>query len=747
MSLKGGIRSWVEMIFALCLMSLSPTCVEAQTAPRKRVAVVLSGGGAKGMAHIGALKVIEKAGIPIDIITGTSMGALIGGLYSVGYDASQLDSMVRVQEWNFLLSDRADVSRQSIESRQQQSTYILSRDINIGRKASTSGGGYIVGKNLSSLFAKLTAGYRDSMSFDRLPIPFACVATNIIDNTEYDFHSGVLYEAMRTSMSIPGVFAPIRKGNMLLVDGGLRNNFPVDIARQMGADVVIGVTVQGPAKTAEDIKDGMAVLGQIVDVNCKNKYQENMEQTDVLIRANTRGYSAASFNPAAIDTLIRRGEEEGMKHWDELLDLKRTIGLDKLFVPRKISVEEEHTLPERIRVHQLVFTDVAENDRQYLRRKYRLDKRDSLSMDDLDEIVSAMRVDLYYNDADIYTHQRGDRYDVEIVAKDKKTSQVNLGVRFDTEEMVAMQANAGFMFKSRIPLKADLTLRLGKRIMVRGDLLFTPVAFNRMKLTYLYRHNDLNVYGGGDRSYNVTYNEHQANLNVFDFNVRNFNFVVGARFDYFNIHNVLAQINYEQPLQSLKDDHFFSYHADVTFNSEDKWTFSTRGARFSSSFAYYTDNFASYMGHAGFSSLSAMWRMNFTFRDRITLQPMAYGRLLFGQEIPMEKQNTIGGDWFGHYVDDQMPFVGVGYMEHTDNQFVALQLRAQLRIMSSNYVCASLTGAQHAGQLKELLQHGPMMGYQLAYYYNSMFGPLGATLGYSSKTRTPYLYINLGFEF
>lgn len=733
--------------FVLVAVVLFGAATAPAQQPRKRVAVVLSGGGAKGMAHIGALKVIERAGIPIDIITGTSMGSLIGGLYSIGYDAHRLDSMVRVQEWNFLLSDRADVSRQSIESRHRQNTYIISKDITFGSRTSPLGEGYIVGKNLSSLFSKLTAGYRDSMDFNKLPIPFACVATNIIDNTEYDFHSGVLYEAMRTSMSIPGVFAPIRKGDMLLVDGGLRNNFPVDIARRMGADVVIGVTVQGPAKTAGDIKDGMAVLGQIVDVNCKNKYLENMANTDVLIRADTRGYSAASFNSAAIDTLIRRGEEEALKHWDELIALKREIGVDDAFVPRKIVSAEERALPERFRVHRFVFTDVSGNDRQYLRRKYRLDRRDSLSATDLDEIISAMRVDLYYNDADVYTHQHGDGYDVEIVAKDKKTSQVNLGVRFDTEEMVAMQANAGFMFRTRFPLKADVTLRLGKRIMVRGDLAFSPVAFGRMKLSYLYRHNDLNVYHEGDRAYNTTYNEHQVNLNVFDFNVRNFNFSIGARFDYFNIHNVLTQVSTEQPMEDLSDDHFFSYHADVTYNSEDKWNFPSRGARFSGRFAYYTDNFAGYQGHAGFSSLSAMWRMNFTLHGRLTFQPMAYGRLLFGREIPVEKQNVIGGEWFGHYLDDQMPFAGVGYVEHTDNQFVAFQLKAQLRIMDNNYIHASVVGAQHAGQLKDLLRHGPMTGCQLGYDYNSMFGPLGATLGYSTKTHDPYFYINLGFEF
>ena len=212
---------------------------------RKRVAVVLSGGGARGMAHIGVLKVIERAGIPIDIITGTSMGSIIGGLYAIGYDAHRLDSMVKMQDWGFLLSDKADVRNRSLDDRRKQNTYFLLRTFHWGnKKSAVESGGLITGKNLSALFDRLTVGYHDSIDFNRLPIPFACVSTNIIDNTEYDFHSGVLAQAMRSSMAIPAVFSPVRKGNMVLVDGGLRNNYPADLAREMGTDIIIGVTVQ-----------------------------------------------------------------------------------------------------------------------------------------------------------------------------------------------------------------------------------------------------------------------------------------------------------------------------------------------------------------------------------------------------------------------------------------------------------------------------------------------------------------------
>ena len=294
---------------------------------RKKVAVVLSGGGAKGMAHIGALKVIERAGIPIDIITGTSMGSIVGGLYAIGYNANSLDSMVRVQDWSYVITDKEDMTKQSLADRKKQNTYVFTRGITIGKR-NYNDGGIIQGKNLAELFQQLCVGFTDSLDFSRdLPIPFACVATNVIDNSEYVFHGGRLPIAMRASMAIPAASSPVRIGDMVLVDGGLKNNYPADIARQMGADIVIGVTVQGDPKNADEIGGTMSILSQIIDVNCKNKYDDNLAITDVHMQVDTKGYNAASFSAAAIDTLIRRGDEEAMKHWDELMALKKRIGI------------------------------------------------------------------------------------------------------------------------------------------------------------------------------------------------------------------------------------------------------------------------------------------------------------------------------------------------------------------------------------------------------------------------------------
>ena len=234
----------------LIIALLSACTLGAQN--RKKVGVVLSGGGAKGVAHIGALKVIEEAGIPIDYVVGTSMGALVGGLYSIGYTPQQLDSIVNAQNWKFLLSDTPDPETTLLSEKLKEEQYLLSVPI-AGKSAHVSDAGIIKGRNISQLLSELTVGYHDSISFNRLPIPFACVSDNIVNGSKVVFHNGILATAMRASMSIPGVFAPVYLNGKVLVDGGLIDNYPVDIARQMGAEIIIGVDVQNPLMKADEL--------------------------------------------------------------------------------------------------------------------------------------------------------------------------------------------------------------------------------------------------------------------------------------------------------------------------------------------------------------------------------------------------------------------------------------------------------------------------------------------------------------
>ena len=722
---------------------------------RKKVGVVLSGGGAKGMAHIGVLKVLEKAGIPVDIVTGTSIGSIVGGLYAIGYNAHSLDSMVRAQDWTYVITDKEDLRKQSLLDRKKATTYLFTTGLTIGKR-DVNAGGLIKGKNLAELFQKLFVGYTDSLNFTNdLKIPFACVATNIMDNSEIVFHSGRLPQAIRASMSIPAAFSPVRIGDMVLVDGGLKNNYPVDVAREMGADIVIGVTLNGKPKKAEDIRGTMKIVGQIIDVNCVNKYDENKAITDLWMNVDPHGYSTASFTSEAIDSLIRYGEEEAMRHWDEIIALKQRIGIDDSFRPTIHHPLKPNAMTERQRVVGFSFENMTSQAERFLRQKFHLSKVDSIDAQMEQELTTSMRMDLFYQTAECQLLPQGDGVRVILVAGNRKSMQFHAGVRYDTEENAALQLGIDIPLKTAVPVETDITLRLGKRLMARGEITVHPRSFTRPTFSYTFRRNDIDAYSHGDLDYNIRYNQLQAELLPINFDLRHFNLQMGMRWDYFHYRNQLGSETARQV--SLENEHFFSYRARLAFNSEDDWNFPTRGARFNAEYAYVTNDFAKLdvldedgkkQGKAmGMSDVSADWRMSFSFNSRFTIQPMLYGRLLFGSVVAAGLGNTIGSEWFGHYIEKQMPFAGIGNLEYVNHHFVAAQLQAQQRIGKNNYLLLRVSAAQQAAMLKELLDYRTMIGVQGAYYYNTMFGPVGATLGYSNYTKKAYFFINLGYEF
>ena len=749
------MKKIILLIAAVLMTGTASAQTDSTIVQRKKVGVVLSGGGAKGMAHIGVLKVLEKAGIPVDIVTGTSIGSIVGGLYSIGYNSHSLDSMVRAQDWTYVITDKEDLRKQSLLDRKKANTYLFSTGLTIG-KHSVNAGGLIKGKNLAELFQKLFVGYTDSLDFTNdLKIPFACVATNIMDNSEVVFHSGRLPQAIRASMSIPAAFSPVRIGDMVLVDGGLKNNFPVDVAREMGADIVIGVTLNGKPKTAEDITGTMKIVGQIIDVNCVNKYAENKALSDLWMNVDPHGYSTASFTAEAIDSLIRYGEEEAMRHWDEIIALKKRIGIDDSFRPLIYHPLRPNAMTERQHVTSFSFENMTPQAERFLIQKFHLNKVDSIDAKMEQELTTSMRMDLFYQTAECQLVPESDGVRVVLSAGDRKSLQLHAGVRYDTEESAALQLGLDIPLKTAVPVETDITLRLGKRLMARGEITVHPRSFTRPTFSYTFRRNDVDVYTNGDLDYNIRYNQSQAEFLPINFDLRHFNLQMGLRWDYFHYRNTLGSESVK--LGSIENEHFFSYRARMVFNTEDNWNFPTRGVRFNAEYAYVTNDFAKLdvrdadgnkQGKTmGMSDVRANWRMSFSCNDRFTIQPMLYGRLIFGSVLSTGLSNTIGGEWFGHYIEQQMPFAGIGNMEYVDRQFVAAQLQAQERIGGKSYVLLRVAGGQNAGKLKEIFDHRTMIGVQGAFYYSSLFGPLGATLGYSNHTKKVYFYINLGYEF
>lgn len=319
-----------------CLTLQGIFAEDGQQVRRLKVGLVLGGGGAKGAAHPGVLREIEKLGIPIDYIAGTSIGSIVGGLYACGYRSDDIEQMFRSQEWLSLLTDRNNEFRNRLFERRDSVTYILGFPVSQKRKSKRKGPrrvGALRGDRVVALLDSML-GRPDSISFDSLPIPFRCVAVDVRRMQQVVLSSGKLSTAMRASMSIPGAFKPVRLDSMLLVDGGMLNNLPVDVVRKMGADVVIAIDLtQNKRKTRKHKRKESQGFAALLDWLSARPdiatYNYNRADADVYINPDLRGYEATSFAPDKISNMLSIGAQAGHKSERALKKLLKRIYFQK----------------------------------------------------------------------------------------------------------------------------------------------------------------------------------------------------------------------------------------------------------------------------------------------------------------------------------------------------------------------------------------------------------------------------------
>jgi NTE family protein len=295
---------------ALLTVIVLPLIAIAQNTPqiRKRltIGVALEGGGALGLAHIGLLRWFEQHHIPIDYLSGNSMGALVGGMYATGKSPDELEQLVKGMDWSFIIGSQTPY--EDLSFRRKEDARAIPNALVIGLKhGATLPSGLSSGHQIGLLIDRETLAYSDVKSFDDLPIPFRCVSTELISEKAHVFDSGPIGQAMRSSMSLPGIFAPIRDGDRLYVDGALVDNLPTDLVRQMGPDVVIAIHLQVAPATADEIQSLFSVLGQAITVGTANTELRGMEAADIVVRVDVQKFKALEFNKA--EALIQKGME------------------------------------------------------------------------------------------------------------------------------------------------------------------------------------------------------------------------------------------------------------------------------------------------------------------------------------------------------------------------------------------------------------------------------------------------------
>ena len=736
-----------KQIFSTLVLSIGlllPFSLHSQE-QRKKVGVVLSGGGAKGMAHIKALKVIEEAGIPIDYIAGTSMGAIVGGLYAIGYTPEQLDSMVRKQDWTFLLSDRIKRSAMSLTDRERSEKYTVSIPFTKTPKDAATGG-IMKGQNLANLFSDLTVGYHDSIDFNKLPIPFACVAANVVNGEQIVFHDGILSTAMRASMAIPGVFTPVRQDSMVLVDGGIVNNYPADVVKAMGADIIIGVDVQNALKKADKLNSVPDILGQIVDITCQSNHEKNVDLTDTYIRVNVDGYSSASFTPAAIDTLMRRGKEAAKDQWSSLLALKKKIGIAEDYTPKQHGPYSSLSNARTVYVTDISFSGVEVDDKKWLMKKCKLEENSDISTQQIEQALYQLRGSQSYSSASYTLKETPEGYHLNFLLQEKYERRINLGIRFDSEEIASLLVNATADLKTRIPSRLALTGRLGKRYAARIDYTLEPMQQRNFNFSYMFQYNDINIYEEGDRAYNTTYKYHLAEFGFSDVWYKNFRFGLGLRFEYYKYKDFLFK---KPEISDLKveSEHFLSYFAQVQYNTYDKGRFPSKGSDFRAAYSLYTDNMAQYNEHAPFSALNASWASVIPVTRRFSVIPSIYGRILIGRDFPYPLQNAIGGDVPGFYIPQQLPFAGVTNLELMDNTIMIASIKFRQRMRAIHYLTLTGNYGLTDSNFFDILKGKQLFGVSAGYGMDSIFGPLEISLGYSNQTDKGSCFVNLGYYF
>ncbi|PMG45126.1 serine protease [Vibrio lentus] len=293
-----------------------------QAHKRPTVAVVLAGGGAKGAAHIGVLKALEEMQIPVDYITGTSMGAYVGGLYATGMSADEIESFIYTVDWNRGYRDRVNRSDRRVRDKEYEDRYQLNTDLGLGWGEIKARKGVVQGQNMLRILRETTGNLSPLDSFDNLAIPYRSVATDIIDLEEVVIDHGHLVDAMMASMSVPGALPPYEVEGRMLVDGGVTNNMPVDVARAMGADIVIAVDISTNYKSKEDFTNFLAAADQLSNYLVQRSTQEQaatLTDDDFFLRPDVGQMETTDFDK--MPTAYHAGYEATRQYRDQLSKL------------------------------------------------------------------------------------------------------------------------------------------------------------------------------------------------------------------------------------------------------------------------------------------------------------------------------------------------------------------------------------------------------------------------------------------
>lgn len=741
-NMKGLLRSLVFVLsFFGLLQGASGQGNDSLPLHRLKVGLALGGGGAKGAAEVGVLKVLEEAGIPIDYIAGTSIGSIVGGLYAIGYSPAELDSLFRYQDWVYLLSDQVKRESKSFSYKRDEEVYILHIPFSTRKRKLALPKGYVAGQNITNLFSRLTVGYHQMDSFMKLPIPFKCVAADLVSGKEVVLSSGSLPLAMRSSMSIPGVFSPVDTDGMLLVDGGVLNNFPVDVVRKMGADVVIGVDLSTGWKSKEELRSFGDMFNQLVNIMGQAKYKKNSLAADVYINPRLKGFTPANFQRTAIDSMLLLGERAARNKWPELMALK-----EKVFhaSPAMVSqrIQRVHR-SDTLEIDTMVFEGVQKGEVAWLRNKMNLPEKGEMRMDEIDKAVSILQGLNLFAKVE-YQLQGTSPYRLVFQLTERNYQQLNVGLYLDTEEIGALLLNLTNNQKLSTLHHYGVTARLSRNPYIKIDYSYGNFFKDLLGASYRLQYNNFRLYHGKERLPSQVFMSQSANV-FYQQTLSNFGLQVGVNADFYKYHSYQYRFGGER--ESRHKSAFLNYYIDLVMDNYDRTYFPTKGAQVELKSTMFTDNGLNINGMRPCAEVLCHAETAVRLSDRWYLLPAVKARFLFGSNVPSVYQNYIGGLFNGNYLPQQLSWESELYTHLVDNTFWAGRLAFRYRIKNNFYLTSIGEYGRNAHTLKDIFQGQSLWGWALRASYDFLFGPVGAQVNFSNLNNSSGIYLYAGFKF
>lgn len=751
---------------------------------RPTVALVLSGGGAKGAATVGALKFLEQYEIPIDMVVGTSIGGLVGGMYALGYSPEYLDSLFKTMDWQMALSDKVDDSFIPYSRRRYREKFLLSfpffyreedykdflegdlpfaggksrrlklgadesnprsvSDVINGNLLGSLPSGFVFGQNVNHIISSRTVGYSDSTNFFSLPIPYACVATDLPTSKAKIWHSGSMNLAMRSTMSIPGLFAPVRTEGMVLVDGGMRNNFPVNIAKELGADIVIGIDLAtGNTLSAKDIKNLGDILISGMELFANDAYEKNISMVDILIHPDLDGYNMLSFNAQAVEDMSVRGYKAAEEVAPQLEALRKRLGNEKFKLNATPAVDIDRT---DVHIGEIEIVGVSEKEAEYLRSKMYVQPNSIVDRKVIENDIASIFGKGAYDYVNYELRGSQEPYKLRILCKRGPMHQLGLGARIDTEDLVSLLLNVGLNTNSIYGSSLDMTARISTSPYI--DLLYSYNAphFSTFNARAEFRYTNRNNFLRGDENYDIAFFLATQELYMSNMHWSQFDVKLGLRNQFLKINRVLASnVVGDYDFDNLSAD-YLGLFVDGRIETMDDGYFPTRGISLGiRGDAIYRGFDGSKSGKfLGIAQVDGSFPFSF---GAFTLIPRANARFIFGKNIPLIHSNLIGGDMRGRYVEQQMPFIGITGAAIRRPYLLLARLDARYRVGKSHYFSLLGNYSYDFDDFGAFVHGESIWGVGAEYAYDSIVGPLKAQINWSSLNNSVGFYVSLGYNF